>query len=89
MTVRPLEVLEVQPRILEDSMEKPVAQVSFPMYGDSRSATIRVAIDRMASTLTLQREAAALENLDNFTGGKLWKARGHTSTRTVEVLTSS
>ena len=48
-----------------------------------------VPIHRVASALALEGEAVTLKKADKIVRGKLWEARRHTSTRTVEVLTSS
>lgn len=70
-------------------MEEAPANIAFPVNRNGRPSTIGVMIDRMASALTLEREAMTLKKTDDFAGRKLWEARGHTSTRIVEVLISS
>lgn len=59
------------------------------MDGYSCPSTVMVPIHRVASALALEGEAVTLKKADKIVRGKLWEARRHTSTRTVEVLTSS
>ena len=60
-----------------------------PVNRHGSPASVRMPVYGVTSALALQGKAVTLEKPDNLTGGELWEARGHTSTRIVEALTSS